>query len=474
VTITAVTILVRLSSRHAGLVILGFMLLALLCAGYFAQHFAITTDSGKLLSKELPWRQQEIKLDQAFPQRADQIVAVIDATTPEAADESADALVKELSSRHDTIRSVTRPDGNEFFAKNGLLFLATAEVRRNADELIAAQPFLGTLAADPTLRGVLQTLSQSIEGVRLGRVKLEDLRAPVAAIADALERLKDGKDPAFSWQALITGRPPARSDLRRFVNIQPVLDYGDLQPGGKATLTIRDAIAKLGLAPASGLTVRLTGAVALSDEEFGTIADGAELNGIVTALIVISLLWLALRQIRIVLAVPVSLVVGLVITASVGLMMVGALNLISVAFAVLFVGLGVDFGIQFSVRYRAERLSSPDLEKALLATARGVASPLLLPYWGPSTTRDAVGTVVDTVGDPVGWALSQRFGWGAYVGLGALDATARLSELKEAEDASIDFYAFLRSAYYQTRRSELREAIGLSPLVESPAAKQSR
>ena len=36
-------------------------------------------------------------------------------------------------------------------------------------------------------------------------------------------------------------------------------------------------------------------------------------------------------------------------------MMVGALNMISVAFAVLFVGLGVDFAIQFSVRYRAER-----------------------------------------------------------------------------------------------------------------------
>ena len=35
--------------------------------------------------------------------------------------------------------------------------------------------------------------------------------------------------------------------------------------------------------------------------------------------------------------------------------MVGALNMISVAFAVLFVGLGVDFGIQFAVRYRAER-----------------------------------------------------------------------------------------------------------------------
>ncbi|MBV9566682.1 MAG: MMPL family transporter, partial [Hyphomicrobiales bacterium] len=300
------------------------------------------------------------------------------ATTPEAADEAADALVEELSARHDMIRSATRPDGGEFFARNGILLESTTEVRRDTADLIAAEPFLGTLAADPTLRGVLRTLSQSIEGVHRGKSKFQDLQTPVAAIADALERMKEGKDPAFSWRRLITGRPPERSDLRRFVNIQPVLDFDDLQPGGKATLAIRDVISRLGLTQASGVTVRLTGSVALSDEEFGTIAQGAELNATVTLLVVILLLWLALKQMRIVLAVLLSLMVGLVITASAGLWMVGAFNLISVAFAVLFVGLGVDFGIQFSVRYRAERHSSPDLHAALLATARAVASPLLL------------------------------------------------------------------------------------------------
>ena len=124
--------------------------------------------------------------------------------------------------------------------------------------------------------------------------------------------------------------------------------------------------------------MRLTGSVALSDEEFATVADGAALNGVVTILVVLLLLWLALKQARIVLAVLVNLAIGLTFTAAVGLWMVGALNLISVAFAVLFVGLGVDFGIQFSVRYRAERYANRDLGAALEGTARGVAGPLLL------------------------------------------------------------------------------------------------
>ena len=374
----AITQAVRLSSRHAWLVILAFLLLAAASANYLVRRFAITTDSEQLISSALPWRQQEMRLDRAFPQRTDRVFAVIDATTPEAAGEAAAALTAALSSRKDVIRTISRPDGGEFFEKNGILYLSVEELRRTADDLIAAQPFLGTLAADPTLRGVLDALSQSLEGVRRGKAQLVDLNPAFVAIGAALERLANGQDPAFSWRKLFAGEAPKPADLRRFINIQPALDFTDLEPGGRATAVIREEIARLGLTPAHGVKVRLTGPVALADEEFGTIADGAGLNAAITALIVAFVLWAALKQIRIILAVLANLAVGLVVTGAVGLMMVGALNLMSVAFAVLCVGLGVDFGIQFGVRYRAERHKLWDFDKALVATARGVASPLLL------------------------------------------------------------------------------------------------
>ncbi|SEF09897.1 phospholipid-binding lipoprotein MlaA [Rhizobiales bacterium GAS191] len=99
---------------------------------------------------------------------------------------------------------------------------------------------------------------------------------------------------------------------------------------------------------------------------------------------------------------------------------------------------------------------------------------VVLPYFGPSTTRDAVGLGVDLAADPVGWALSARFGLGATIGLAGLDTVARIGKLKEAEDASIDFYSFLRSSYYQTRRAQLRESIGLPSALESPATSPTR
>src|SRR6478672_3250778 len=376
--IIPITQTVRLSTRHAWFVILAFLLVAVLSAHYFTFHFAITTDSNKLLSSSLPWRQQERALDRAFPWRVDQIVAVVDAATPEAAEAAADTLANDLSHHSDVIRTVSRPDGGEFFARNGILFRSLDEVRRDANDLIGAQPFLGTLSSDPTLRGVLRTLSQSIEGLRLGKTKLEDLRPALTEIADALETLSGGKYPAFSWRKLITGRTPEPSELRRFINIEPVLDFGDLQPGRKATAAIREAASRLGLTPEQGVKVRLTGPVALADEEFATVADGAVLNGFITLLVVGLVLWLALRKARIILAVFVNLVFGLLYTAAIGLWVVGALNLISVAFAVLFVGLGVDFGIQFCVRYRSERHATGDLETALIRAGRGVGKPLAL------------------------------------------------------------------------------------------------
>ena len=98
-TITAITRLVRLSSRYAWLVILGFLLAAIVSASYFTGHVVITTDTNQLMSSSLPWRQQERAIDLAFPQRVNRILVVIDAATPEAAVNAADALVNELSPR---------------------------------------------------------------------------------------------------------------------------------------------------------------------------------------------------------------------------------------------------------------------------------------------------------------------------------------------------------------------------------------
>ena len=370
--------IVAASTRRAWLVVV----LAAVCAAsailYTVRHIAIDTNTARLLSSDLPWRKQAAKFDALFPERVRGIAVVIDGATPELAELAARSLSHELSRQPDRFRSLRRPDGGDFFEKHGLLFLTTEEVERTTAQLIAAQPLLGALALDPSFRGLLGSLSLVIEGVQRREIGADALAKPLAAIADTLESVIAGRAALFSLRSLLAAQPISSRELRGFILVEPSLDFAALKPGAAATNAIRKAALDLGLTPERGVRVRLTGEVPLADEEFGTLADRAELNAAATLLSMIVLLWLAVRSVRIIFAILASLFVGLVVTAAFGLIAFGSFNLISVAFAVLFVGLGVDFGIQFSVSYRAERYARGDVTVALTAAARDVGPPIAL------------------------------------------------------------------------------------------------
>jgi hypothetical protein len=224
----------------------------------------------------------------------------------------------------------------------------------------------------------MKALSFAAYGVQGGAIKLEQLVWPLSLADKTLTDVLAGKPTTFSWQALVQGAQPQTMQLRHFIEVQPVLDFAALQPGRKATDGIRRSVAYQKLRDKFGAQVELTGSVPMNDDQFSVIRQSA-LRDTLTALFgALIILWLALRSWKIVAAVFFSLMVGLAATAALGLAMVGAFNLISIAFFVLFVGLGVDFGIQFSVRYRSERHEHQDLREALRSAARKVGDPLAL------------------------------------------------------------------------------------------------
>ena len=375
---TAILKIFRICTARPALTLLLYLLLTLGAVVFTTENFAIDTDTSQLISSRLPWRQRELQLDAAFPQQVDTLLVVVDGASPELAENGARKLAAALADDRQHFQTVHETAAGPFFEHNGLLFLSTDEVQHTTEELIRAQPFLGTLAADPTLRGLAQALAYIPKGVEQGAIEAEDFAAPLGRLSTTIDALLAGRPASFSWGELMTGKAPAPRELRRFISVKPILDFDALQPGAAASETIRKIAAELGLTQDKGVSVRITGPVAMADDEFGTVADGALLNVILTVVAVLLILWLALRSGRLMFAVMLCLFVGLAITAALGLAMVGALNLISVAFAVLFVGIGVDFGIQVAVRYRQERHVKGDLEGALAATAARIAKPLTL------------------------------------------------------------------------------------------------
>src|SRR5271169_857695 len=363
-------------NRYAWSVIVVRVALAAASSVYTVRHFAIKTDVKDLFPHDLPWTQQAFELMKAFPQP--EMLVVVDAPTPELVDQASTQLAEALAHRPDRFRAVHEMEGGPFFQRNGLLYLPESEVASLTQGLVQADPLLQTLAADPSLRGALGALDLGLMGLQYGQIQLDDLARPMAMASDTVQDALAGRPASFSWRALSSGKAPEPQELRRFIEVEPVLDYSALEPGRAASDAVMQTVRELRLDNDYQARVRLTGLVPINDDQFATIRESAPLTAAVSLVSVFVILWLALRYKRIILAVAVNLAAGLAISAAFGLLMVGALNVISIAFFVLFVGLGVDFGLQFSVRYRAERHEYGQLRPALRSAARKAGAPLAL------------------------------------------------------------------------------------------------
>jgi hopanoid biosynthesis associated RND transporter like protein HpnN len=373
---SAIVRIVDFCARYRWAVIACGTLLMIATAGYDAARFSINTDVESLISQKLPWHQRQLQLTQAFPQQA--ISAVVKAPTTENAELATNALAQTLAKNPKLFPMVGQPESGDFFERNGLLFASPTEVKQSAEGLAGAKPIVATLAADPSLRGIMKALSLAAEGVEARRIQLDQLSWPLSRAEQTLGDVLAGRAAWFSWKELLQGHALPANQLRHFIEIQPTLNFKALQPGREATQAIHHAAADLDLHNKYGATVELTGQVPMNDDQFSVIRDSA-LRDTLTALFgVVVILWLALRSWKIICAVLFSLAVGLAATAALGLAIVGSFNLISIAFFVLFVGLGVDFGIQFSVRYRSERHDHSELRTALRSAARKAGNPLAL------------------------------------------------------------------------------------------------
>jgi len=365
-------------SRRAWLVVALAGLLGVVASVFAVRHFAMSTDTGALLSPRLDWRVREAAYNRVFPPQGARIVIVVDGQTPEIAEGAAAALAQRLGDQPLLFKAVRRPDAGPFWSHNALLYASVPQVRAGMDQLIKAEPFLGPLAADPSLRGLMGALSTALQGVTSGQASLEQLDPPIQQLAGALSDLQAGKPAFFSWRALVSGGASERRELRHLILIDPNLDFARLEPGREPSDAIREMARTLQLDPQHGVRIRLTGPVPLQDEEFATLAERATLIATLAIMAIIVMLWLAVRSVRLIAAILVTTLLGLVVATALGLLIFHRFNVISVAFIPMFVGLGIDFGIQFSVRYRAERAGKHETHEALVAAGRGLGRSLTL------------------------------------------------------------------------------------------------
>ena len=340
---------------------------------YTANNIAIDTDTTDMIDVRLPHRQAFLALKAAFPRLPGDIVVYTQADHAGLAEDAADALVAKLRAKPGIARAIAQPGGGEFFGRNGLVYLSTDELWQIDQRLNDAGPLIGALARDPSLRGLLVTLREA-----LARPLDDTQQALLGRLFERLAKVVEKPDGApVHWRDELFAPGASDAPRRAFVLIDPALEETSFQPEQAALDGLHELLQEMQQAWPE-VRFHLTGSVPMNAEELVTVAEDA---GVTTALsflcVAIVLVW-GLRSPTLVFAVLVTLACGLVWTAALATWLVGSLNIISVCFAVLFIGMGVDFGIQYAMRYLEESDRGRPLREALSTAADGAGGALVL------------------------------------------------------------------------------------------------
>lgn len=363
--------------RRALLTLVCATLLTAACVAYAWTHMAISTDSNALLSSKLSFTRAQSAFEDAFPQSGPSIVIIMDGDTMDIVEHGARELSAWLARHRNTVRYVFAPGTNQFFRKNGLLYLDVKDLASVARRLTEMQPVLAHLARNPSLPGLASLVEEALKRDASGENQAPvELGRMLDEWGSATNAVKQHHFFTFPWRAIMMGVASSREDRRRIIEVSPHLDVWEIQPAAQAIALVRQGIRELNLDPEHGIRVRLTGEAVLDYEQLQGAMHAAGLATGLAGLLILLLLFIALKDVRLVLAVTLTLAMSLVWTSAFALFATAPLNLISISFAVLFIGMGVDFGIQFSLRCRHEAMTGALPDDVIRRAAAGLGAAL--------------------------------------------------------------------------------------------------
>ncbi|CAA9892449.1 Hopanoid biosynthesis associated RND transporter like protein HpnN [Candidatus Methylobacter favarea] len=361
------------------LVLLTVGILAIFAWRYTVDNLSINTDTAELIAPDAPFQKNRRNFEKAFSQDMHTLLLVIESATPELTKSAAKRLTRLLSADPANFVSVYIPNDNEFFRQNGLLYLDIDDLQTLTSNLSQAQPFIGRIAQEPDLNGFFSILQDAFTSSDKTRVVPIDLSSLLDKLTAALHKSVNGGNGLLSWETLIAEkRLKAQQANKEFIIVQPRLDFTKIRPAENAIHAIHKAITEIQEPSVPAVKVWVTGEVGLEHDELAGMSEGTFTASIFSVVLVCFILLVAYRSVSFMLATLITLAVAMIFCGVFAALSVKHLNLISVAFAVSNIGLGVEYGIHFCLRYQDNLRENGDRGRAIHRTLLAISPPLLL------------------------------------------------------------------------------------------------
>ncbi len=389
----------RACTGHAWAVVVVFVMLAGLGAGLAANKLKIDTDPGLMISNSLDFRQQYKQFSKTFPAVENNFLFIVESDEPEESRKAAERVEKALLARPDLFQHVVAPGVGPFFDDYGILYADTKDVKKIADQIRKSAPAFNALADQPNMAGLSGVLNEVTAYTQAGRPP-EGVDKFLDAITRTVDGEIDGRSVPLDWAGLGgTEDGPELTEKRWYVLSQPKLDFSEIESAARPMAEARKLMADPAITAAGKVTVELTGEAALNAEEFEAVTKGAAIAGIISFTLVTLTVFFGLPAMVLVVPALSLIVLGFLINAGFATLSVGYLNMISVAFAVLFIGLGIDYAVHVVLRFSEHRAKGETGADAAISAVRKTGPALAL-----CTVTTALAFLAFTPTDFVGMA----------------------------------------------------------------------
>ena len=323
---------------------------ALACAGISFQYLKLDADTDSLIGEDQPFLKDWRRFIHDFGD-LEYAIAVVD---PRGDAPAADRAVRELTTRLSTLSSVSKVHGS-IDAQDQLRLAPRAMSDDELAGLADAASALPILAAYPTLAQLLQAGDARVKNLLDEGANMDQAtqRSTAASAFMLLGAAASGQPNAATLplaRALQTHWLSNEGGTLRLVLVMPKKNYESLAVVDESLLEMRKVIAEI-QAKEPTIEIGLTGKPVLQADEMETTNSDMNVASIVALVLCAALFMVVFRGVKRPLFAVAAFLAGAALTYAAATIMIGSLNLLSVVFMLVLVGVGLDYGIHMIARY---------------------------------------------------------------------------------------------------------------------------
>lgn len=365
----------RIVIRHAITVLACLFIVTASALYYTVNNFSINSNTEDLIKQDTEWKKIHTDWTQAFPHMTHTTFVVLTGESVSEVNEVSRELESLLRTNNEYFQSVFAPANLEFLDRHGLLYLETDELDKLITRLADAQPVLTALKVDPNLRGLFNLIKDALES---GEPLPDSFKQILDTLSSTARDLNRGIKTPVAWRdQLFESDSDNKSPYYNIIFVKGKADFEDKLPNAQILSSIRDSIKEITHPKKHSVRIRLTGQTPLDHGEIASAMESAQTAGTLALILLVIVLVLGVRSFRVICAIYLSMLTGLILTAAYALLSVGQFNTISIIFLVMFIGLGVDFAVHLCLRYQ-ESLADKSRIDAIAFTSADIGPAITL------------------------------------------------------------------------------------------------